>query len=395
VPPFCSSPQEATTTTIIKKLETTGRLTNNTIGELNYAKALGHQTLDPDSAQFQKPMQLNTVFALASATKLLTSIALCQLIERRVLTPDTDVSPYLPTLASEPIITGIDPSTKQPTFTERTKPILLRHLLTHSSGLGYSFFQPLVAAWLETLADDDPSAAPKFILGGGGDPKIEDRLRQPLVFEPGTSWAYGTGIDWAGKLLEVVTGQNLDDYVRENILVPAGVDTSQKCCPVTFYPERHPILDERRAGITVRSPLTNRAQHTALPTPSPDRDAYGGESCCGDLGEYVKVMYSLLVDDGKLVKPETASELIFGPWLKEPEAKEALNENMETPEWAVGHVPRLDSKGAKYDWSLAGLLTDGDGHGYRRSGFLQWGGAFGVYWVSCCLTYSCLTSCVC
>ncbi|KAK0634475.1 beta-lactamase [Bombardia bombarda] len=327
-------------------------------GKLDYASAVGHASLATKA-----PMKTDTMLALASMTKLLTSIAAVQLVERGLITLDTDVSPYLPGLAAQPVITSSSP---QVTLTPRTKPILLRHLLTHSSGCGYRFIQPPIAAWVQ-----QHYGAPNPPPSAEDPPTVDNHVNWPLLFEPGTGWAYGSGIDWAGKLVEVLSGLDLESYFQQHILAPLGIPLES----ITFYPERHESLDKTRlAGMTSRNPATGRVEHFDMGKKPAERAAYGGEGATADLGEYIKVMYSLLVDDGKLLKPETA-RLVFRPWLKEPEAKEALSKEIPAP-WVVGVVPDT----GEYDWGLAGLLVDGDKHEYRKSGTLLWGGMFNLTW---------------
>ena len=114
----------------------------------------------------------------------------------------------------------------------------------------------------------------------------------------------------------------------------------------------------------------------SFPDPVP---AFGGESGYADMGVYISVLYSLLVDDEKLLSREVAAQM-FRPALQEAEAKASLLKELEHPEWIVGVVPKT----GEYDWGLGGLLVDGDGegHGRRRRGFLFWGGVFNMAWVS-------------
>ncbi|KAK3315401.1 beta-lactamase/transpeptidase-like protein [Apodospora peruviana] len=327
-------------------------------GKINYAKAIGSSSLKPGA---EKPMDTTTIFALMSMTKLLTSIAACQLIESGKISPDTNVAPYLPALASQPILLSIDDSGK-PVTASREKPILVRHLLTHSSGAAYNFFEPMILQW-------QAANETKSVTG----PAVVDRYNWPLLFEPGTSWKYGSSTDWAGRLVEVVSGQDLETYITENILNPLNIPAGA----ITFYPERFPDLYERHATVSSRDAGSGRVVYSETPFVREDktRHCYGGEGAFADLSQYIKVLHSLLVDDGKLLRPETASKLLFEPML-DKDAKEAIQKEMKNPWWIVGHIPDT----GEYDHSLGGVLTDGDSHQHRRRGFLQWGGAYNLAW---------------
>ncbi|KAL2132951.1 hypothetical protein VTI74DRAFT_3116 [Chaetomium olivicolor] len=278
---------------------------------------------------------------------------------------------------SPPILTGFDMSTGAPLLIPRTKPILVRHLLTHSAGAGYTLFSPQLVQWSKAVGR--PLPIPSAAGAAGGGDSVDERFGYPFLFEPGAGWVYGSGIDWAGRLVEVITGQSLDEYVHAHVLVPVGVPRGG----IAFFPAQHranPQTGEEAyqlAGVAVRDKETGKLG----PFPSQfeaQRAAYGGQGLHGGLGEYVKVLYSLTVDDGRILEPETAG-LLFKSLLREPEAKQAMNEALKGLSWIVGWIPL---EGAEYDWSAVGLLSEkrGEEAGHRPEGFLQWGGALNLSW---------------
>ncbi|KXX77969.1 Acyltransferase LovD [Madurella mycetomatis] len=333
-------------------------------GKIDYTLSLG--AINPSS-----PLTPSSTFVLASMTKLLTCIAVLQLVERNLITLDSDVAPHLPALAAQPVISGFDAATGSPILTPRSKPILLRHLLSHSSGAGYVFLTPTLNEYF--AATKKPMPIPSSPSSPG---TVEARFDYPLVFEPGTSWAYGSGIDWAGRVVEVLTGTDLDTYLQAHVLDKVGVPPGG----ITFYPGRYPSTAlARLAGMAERDAETGKLRPSEMnPNLSSGRAAFGGEGAYASLEEYMKVLYSILLDDGKLLQPETAQLLFEGLLARDPEAKKALQANMEHPDWVVGWVP-TDTNG-EYDWSAGGLLVDGDSHPHRKRGFLQWGGMFNLSW---------------
>ncbi|KAJ4408393.1 hypothetical protein N0V85_004245 [Neurospora sp. IMI 360204] len=370
----------------------------NKDGTLNYSSAHGHASLSPSHP---RPMTPHTILALASMTKLLTSISVLQLLESSspyahsfplgLDTPVTDPSfpqTYLPDLASLPILS---PTTTDPFATRtRSKHITIRHLLTHSSGCGYTFLQPPLVAWHEwKLADQSRKAHNP---GTSFAPTVPEQFSTPLLFEPGEGWAYGCGIDWAGYLLEKVTGTKLDDWMQENLVKRLGLKEEGL---ITFYPERvwpseHPEQEkrERVADMGKRVPEgTGKTRHIDSPQlmQPADRCAFGGQGAFADLGAYCEVVYSLLVDDERLLKRETA-KLLFEGQLKEEKARQAINEGLKTPEWVIGYVEvPEEGKGLVYDWSAGGLLVgepgkEGAEERWRRRGYLGWGGIFNLNW---------------
>lgn len=304
------------------------------------------------------PITPSTVFTLASMTKLVTTIALLQLVEGGKLALDQDITPFVPKLASQPILS------EDGTTTPRTRPITLRHLLTHSSGVGYTFITPHLAIWKKAAT-------------GSENPRegntVETRYDCPLIFEPGTGWRYGAGLDWAGKVLEVVTGQTLDAYIREHILAPLGISSND----VTFFPAKEEGLvgSGRLAALAVRGQDGRVAFAEGPGRYDENVDAFGGEGLFATIPAYTKILSSLLLDDGVLLSPESTVGM-FRPAVPTAEAKTGLLKEVETPQWIVGDVPPT----GEYDWGLGGLLVDGGSHAYRRRGMLFWGGMFNLTW---------------
>lgn len=116
------------------------------LGRVLHLDSKGYTSVVPETA---KPITPDTTFWIASCTKLLTTIAALQCVERGQVKIDDDVSPILPEWKTPTILTGFDESTGVPRFSDATKKITLRHLLTHSSGMGYDFISPKLGRWRE------------------------------------------------------------------------------------------------------------------------------------------------------------------------------------------------------------------------------------------------------
>ena len=151
------------------------------------------------------PMSTDTVFRIASMVKLLTSVAALQLVERGKLKLDEPAANLDPTLASLQVLAGFD-AKGVPQLRPAQKPITLRNLLTHTSGFSYPLWDPNVVRYLKAAR---------------GNPALP---RRPLMFEPGTRWAYGGSIDNVGQLVEIASGQSIDRYFSENITGPLGMN---------------------------------------------------------------------------------------------------------------------------------------------------------------------------
>jgi len=339
-------------------------LAANTSGSLSISRVLGSSSIAPGA---EKALAPGAVSPLMSLTKLPTTVAALQLVERGRLGLDDDVTPQLPVLAAQPVLTGFD-AAGAPLLEPRRHPITLRQLLTHSAGCGYDFLSPALQRYLATTTKPtpDPAAA-----AADDDDSVEARFGPwPLLYQPGTGWAYGTGLDWVGRLVEQTSGQDLEAYLAEHVLGPVGA------VDVSFFPHRHPELAARLWGSLAARDAGGRAVHAPLPY-APAAHALGGQGLYGDVEQYFKVLVSLLRDDGRLLRPATAATL-FRPQLGAGPARDALVQVTRHPDWIVGDIPDT----GEYNWGLGGLLVDGAAHPWRREGAMMWSGAFNLTWVS-------------
>ncbi|KAG6360001.1 hypothetical protein INS49_011057 [Diaporthe citri] len=322
-------------------------------------------------AQNFGPWDETTVFRLTSMTKLVTSVAVAKAIEQGLVALDADVAAHLPTLAAQPILAGFSEATGEPLLRRRERPITLRHLMTHSYGQAYTFLDPELTGRYVQSAGRDPAL--NSILGQSS---VDDTFAYPLVAEPGEGFAYGPGMDWAGRLVEVVAGVSLEEYMRAHIFAPLGVVGG-----ITFFPARnHPQYRQKRAALSIRDGGTGKA--VPAPAGAAGVDPAGVEHCMGgaglfaDMASYLKVLESILADDERLLKRETA-RLLFEPLLSDDgKDRAALVDIFRNPDFVVGWTPQ-PAEG--YSWSLAGLVTPG-GNAHRRKGFLQWSGAYNLSW---------------
>ncbi|MDM7922035.1 MAG: serine hydrolase domain-containing protein [Pyrinomonadaceae bacterium] len=160
-------------------------------GRTLYKAAFGNANKD-----FGVPNRIDTKFNLGSMNKMFTGVAIAQLVEKGKLSYEDPLSKFIPDFPNA----------------EAAKKIRIKHLLTHTSGLGGYFsdrFQEMSRSRLRTV--DDMMALAR-----------EDE--KDLQFEPGSKWEYSnTGMLVLGKVIEIVTGQSYFDYVRENIYKPAGM----------------------------------------------------------------------------------------------------------------------------------------------------------------------------
>ncbi|KAK1811698.1 hypothetical protein LTR12_013915 [Friedmanniomyces endolithicus] len=325
----------------------------NKNGSFTYQHAVGKAHY-PDAT----PIQPDAVFALASQTKLLTTIAALHIVDRGPFALDDDVCSKLPELANQPILKGFDDN-NQPILVKRKNGITLRQLLTHSAGAAYDGMNPLLIKY----------HAQRGLKPGIG-PTVVERFGIPLVYEPGESWAYSGSIDWAGKLVERLTDCSLDEYFKR-LFEPLGATS------ITFWPDRNPDLKDKVLGIAVRAADGKLIANTEPTLNTGSTDCFGGHGGFSTMSDYLLVQHSILANDGKLLKPETV-EMMFQPHLQAG-SKSDLMAFMASPmgAYVIGEwTPGLD-----LDWGLGGMLVMRDDVGRRKKGTLSWGGMTNPFWL--------------
>ena len=149
-------------------------------------------------------MPKDTVFAIASMTKPVTSVAVLQLVESGKVKLDEPARTYVPELGKVQVLDAGK-------LRDPKSPITVRQLLTHTSGFGYEFMSRELQAYAAK------GLVPSMTAGGDG------FLKAPLLFDPGTRWQYGISLDWLGRLVERVSGQSLEAYFRSKIFAPLGM----------------------------------------------------------------------------------------------------------------------------------------------------------------------------
>ncbi|TVY65742.1 Acyltransferase mokF, partial [Lachnellula suecica] len=159
----------------------------------------------------KEKMDLESVFWIASCTKMIGGIAVMQLVEQGKLgLDDADaIEKIAPELRDMKILKGFDEQDK-PILVEKKTRITLKHLLTHTAGFGYTFFNPEIRKYGFPAGIDEFSG------------RAED-MTAPLLFEPGTKFNYGTNIDWAGLIVERISGLSLNDYCQKHIFAPLDI----------------------------------------------------------------------------------------------------------------------------------------------------------------------------
>jgi CubicO group peptidase (beta-lactamase class C family) len=300
-----------------------------------------------------RPLTSDALFRIASMTKPVTSVALMQLVEQGRLGLDDPVEKYLPELAGLQVFESFDAATGAYRLRPPSRPATVRHFLTHTSGLAYPFTS---AIW----RDFKPRAGETYPFGG------------PLLFDPGERWHYSTSTDVVGRLVEVLSGQKLEDYFREHIFAPLRMDDTSYNVPEAKRPRL--VAQQQRAGERMDGAIELQNPQPGLTIAAPVGGG-GLASTADDYGCFVRMLLNGGALDGvRLLRAETVA--LMGQnhigALSVPALKSALPRSADFTFIADGHDK----------WGLGFLITADQVQGKRSPGSLSWGGINNTYfWI--------------
>ncbi len=314
------------------------RLADGTVVEA----AAGARGLDDPA-----PMTPDTVFWIASFTKALTTAAVLQLVEAGRVGLDDPASRWLPALAAPKVLTGFD-AAGAPQLVDAKTPITVRHLLAHTSGLGYEFCNDLLNRYVETMGP--------YPRGEGPD--------APLLFEPGSGWTYGIGIDWAGKLIEAVTGERLDHHLQRTFFAPLGMDDTN------FFP-----TDEQRSRLATMHGRGADSQLApiAFGMPTEPHFGMGGGGLYSTARDYLRFLEAVLAGGAPPLSPQAVASMRQVQW-EGPEVGVLPGVN---PTLCAGFDP---FPGEAKRWGLGFLINPKPGPNGRAAGSLAWAGLANCYY---------------
>lgn len=192
-------------------------------GELVWCQSQGLRDVERNL-----PMQRDTLFRIYSMTKPVTSVALMQLYEQGCFLLDDPVHKYIPAWQNLRVYkAGVHPNFLT---TACQRPMTIRDLLSHQSGLTYGFMQRtnVDAAYRALKLDGGPGMTLERL--------VDELSRLPLEFSPGSAWNYSVATDVCGYLVQLLSGKPLDQYFAEHIFAPLGMQDSFFSVPTAKLP---------------------------------------------------------------------------------------------------------------------------------------------------------------
>jgi len=318
-----------------------------------YERAIGLLSVDGG-----RPCRLDTMLALASLTKAITSVAALQLIEQDRLGLDQPVASLLPDFGTLQVLDGFDGDT--PRLRAPASQATIRQLLTHTSGLGYWFTSAELLRYHQLEQIPDPLTGRRAALE-----------EVPLVADPGSAWTYGTSTDWLGQVIEALSGQDLAAYASAHIFAPLGMSET------TFTPS-----DEQRARMMALHARAGDGSLGMSPVRLPSEPEFfsGGGGAYSTARDYLRFARALLrggeLDGERILRPE-AVELLFTDHLNGLELPDVMPSAVAE---LTNDVPSL--KGVRQGFGLGLHLLLEEIPGRRRAGTGDWAGLFNCfYWI--------------
>jgi methyl acetate hydrolase len=246
-------------------------------------KVLYHEAFGKMNAARNTPMVKDTIFRIASMTKAVTSVGVMQLVEKGKVGLDDQVSKHLPRLASPQVFSKVDEETGTYETKPATRPITIRQLLTHTSGLGYSW-------------SDHGLAIAQKKTGATNDSEL------PLVNEPGAQWTYGASTRVLGELIEKLTGEKIDAYLDAHIASPLAMRDTTYTVPKQKYSR----------VVTLNQKANGKITETQNPDPIPAtiRGDGGLFSTAADYSRFVQMILNKgQLGSVRLLKESTVAEM--------------------------------------------------------------------------------------
>jgi len=318
-----------------------------------YEGAFGKRELGKDAA-----MTPDTVVWIASMTKAMTASAAMQLVERGKLKLDTPAAEVVPELSKARVLEGFDAAGK-PKTRAPSRPITLRHLLTHTAGFAYEIWSADIGKYQAATGTPGITSCENAALG------------TPLLFDPGARWEYGINLDWAGKMVEAASGRKLGDYLQQNVFAPLGMEsTSFKLTP---------SQRARLASVHARGPDGSLA---VFPFELPQEPQFemGGGGLYGSARDYIRFTRMILnrgsLDGRQVLKPETVHMM-----------SQNQMGDIDVPNEFKTAAPPLSRDvalfpGIRLKWGLSFLINSAPTPLGRSAGSLAWAGLANTYfWI--------------
>lgn len=348
-------------------------------GKLSWSTRVGYTNIEK-----KRRLAKNSIFRIFSMTKPITAAAIMLLVEDGRILLEDPISRYLPEFKEMQVIT-YDDQGKQQDLRPSKNPIRVRDLLTHTDGFTYNFIpSPLSKDYLEKgiePGNPEPGTDKHTTLAS----MVRDVATLPLLHDPGHAWAYGIGLDVAGRLIEVVSEKSLDVFFRERLFEPLGMDDTS-----FFIPKKQ----TRKARLTTLYSFVQNEDGQLMSPPKlesaddpvesawgkPPKVLSGGGGLLSTTDDYLQFAGMLLTEGLNLKNSKRI--------LSKHSVKMMMADHM-SPVYGLGTIPVFtflypDANLFGLGYGLGGAVQTNAARGVTvySPGSYTWGGAAGtLFWV--------------
>ncbi len=322
-------------------------------GKIVYQKAVGL-----NDSEAKTPLAPDAIMRIASQTKALTSTGVMMLFEEGKFLLDEPVSKYLPAYKNQQVLDKFNEKDSSYTTVPARREVTIRHLLTHTSGIGYAGIGSKEANAIYAKAK---------VPSGIGTPhaKLADAMNRlgglPLMHQPGEKFTYGLNTDVLGYLIEVLSGQRLDQFLRTRIFEPLQMNDTYFYLPANKHNRLAVLYTEDADKKTIKT-LARNGQTPDYPKITDGKYFSGGAGLSSTITDYAKFL-QMMLNGGSY----------NGKQLLSPATVRLMTTNQ------IGDVNQGDNK-----FGLGFSVTTAKGAAKLgiTEGSFDWGGIFGTtYWV--------------
>ena len=315
------------------------------------------------------PVEPDTLWRIYSMTKPVTSVAAMMLYEEGAFQLTDPVSQFIPSFAGVRVFTG--GSDQRPVTVPATEPVRIWHLLTHTAGLTYGFQRVHPCDALYRAAGFDVGLPPGMDLAAACDAWAGI----PLLFQPGAEWNYSVATDVLGRVVEVASGQRLDEFFARRIFGPLGMTDTGFCAPQDQL--------GRLAALYALGPGGKAVRFDALGDEArkPPSMLSGGGGLVSTAADYHRFTQMLLpradspageLDGRRLLSPRTVAYM----------GRNHLPGGLDLEQFGRPLDPRAPFRGVGFGLGFAVVIDPVPGRVVRSLGELSWGGlASTAFWI--------------
>jgi CubicO group peptidase (beta-lactamase class C family) len=326
-------------------------------GKLAHVSARGSRDLEAGL-----PVETDTMWRIFSMTKPVTSVAAMMLCEEGGFELSDPVSRYIPAFAGVRVYTG--GSDIRPVTVPATEPVRVWHLLTHTSGLTYGFIRNHPVDAMYRAAGYEWGSPRDTDLAGC----VDAWAGLPLLFQPGTEWQYSVATDVLGRLVEVISGQPLDEFFASRIFGPLGMTDTAFFAGADRASRLGPVYTAGPEGKAVKMPAFSAGHY------APPRYFSGGGGLVSTAADYQRFLHMLL-DLPDSPAGELDGQRLLGPRTVAYMTRNHLPGGADLETFGRPLYAETPFRGSGFGLGFAVVIDPVPGKTLTSAGEFSWGGA--------------------